>query len=114
MNLSSIFTNPDIYKKLDEEVVLDLSPESVDALASELEQNPIKNNRKRAKADAGDSRADSSGSFRRKPALPGSHRLKRSRVSKEEIVKQITEGPPPKKDPWRIQKDALEEKFPGG
>ncbi|KAK6955948.1 hypothetical protein Daesc_003595 [Daldinia eschscholtzii] len=89
--------------------ILDLSPESIDALVTHSDK-PKKKTRsardKDVKAEAApELKSDSARSVETK-------RLKRLKIIKEEPAPK--KPPTVKKEPWQIQKEALEQKFPEG
>ncbi|KAI0385353.1 hypothetical protein F5Y04DRAFT_245641 [Hypomontagnella monticulosa] len=82
--------------------ILDYSPESIDALVTNLEKSSTKNSTPRDK------------DVTHAAARVESKRLKRLKILKEEPKKQPDAPPPPKREEWQIQKSALKEKFPEG
>lgn len=94
-----------------EGAILDFTPESIDALVSNLD-NPQTGARgrrdKHAESDARrESKSDSAPPVETK-------RLKRLKIMKDEPKTASNTLPPIKKEPWQIQKEILKEKFPEG
>ncbi|KAI1846462.1 hypothetical protein JX266_007359 [Neoarthrinium moseri] len=103
-----------LEKAKTDKAVFEFSPDAIDALAAELGQTP------KQQADPsghhGGPRHKPDGSARRKPELPASSKLRRSKIMPPNIKRtwEQSDLPAPKKEPWMIQKEALRTKFPDG
>lgn len=99
--------------------VLDFSPESIDSILSSLDGSDGKSAASRPRPrsrprDAGDAPEPSAPKhrFHIRKILPSTHKG----VSEKDrpTDKKLNQLPPPKKEGWQIQKQALAEKFPEG
>ncbi|KAI0853758.1 hypothetical protein F5Y00DRAFT_223537 [Daldinia vernicosa] len=91
--------------------ILDFTPESIDALVSNLDKPKTETRGRRnkhAESDArGESKSDSAPPVETK-------RLKRLKIMKDEPKTAFDTPRPIKKEPWQIQKEVLKAKFPEG
>ncbi|KAI2634351.1 hypothetical protein GGS26DRAFT_553476 [Hypomontagnella submonticulosa] len=85
--------------------ILDFSPESIDALVTNLDESPVEDVAPRNKHVE---------PVVRTAAPVESSRLKRLKILRDEPKRVLGTPPPPKKEEWQIQKSALKEKFPEG
>lgn len=100
----------DIERAKREGAILDYSPESIDALVSNLDKT---SNEDLAPRDDYVEPAFPELKPTSEP-LATSKKLKRLKIFKEEPKKGTGESPTKKKEQWQIQKIALKEKFPEG
>ncbi|KAF3070918.1 Required for respiratory growth protein 9, mitochondrial [Daldinia childiae] len=92
-----------------EGAILDFTPESIDALVSNLDNPQTGAPGRRDKHAQSDSRRESKSDST--PPVE-TKRLKRLKIMKDEP--KASTLPPIKKEPWKIQKEILKEKFPEG
>ncbi|KAI0096576.1 hypothetical protein F4814DRAFT_453828 [Daldinia grandis] len=91
--------------------ILDFSPESIDALVSNLDEPRTGARSRRDKYAEPDARSESKSNSA--PPVE-TKRLKRLKILKDKPNTASNTPPPIKKAPWQIQKQVLKEKFPEG
>ncbi|KAI1186699.1 hypothetical protein F5B17DRAFT_351562 [Nemania serpens] len=96
-------------------IILDYSPESVDTLVASLDRNSIAGKEATLEHDNVDFDVLSQSRTRPKPPIVSSQ-LKRRKIIKEDAKPQPSAGQSraAQIEQWRIQKEALKEKFPEG
>ncbi|KAI1117446.1 hypothetical protein F5Y14DRAFT_402658 [Nemania sp. NC0429] len=96
-------------------VILDYTPESIDTLVAGLDRNSMAEREATLEHDNDDSDVPSRSRSRPKPPIISSQ-LKRRKIIKNDARPKpdTTESRADKIEGWRIQKEALKEKFPEG
>jgi hypothetical protein len=97
--------------------ILDISPESIDSLISELDRTTLTGGDAASSAEQDPARSNAQPTTSSRPKPPIIHsQLKRLKIIKDDGRRQPTEGElrAARKEDWQIQKGALKEKFPEG